>query len=515
VSPLQTVILSGALPPGTSNEAITGLGSATINGNGQIAVRTVSNPTSGGGPGGIQRLYVWQAGSFAYVARSGESAINNPGAVFGTLGTAIVDETGGVAISVGTPSGGAGTGYMTYGRPGQGLRCVAQAQFTSPSPTDYPGGVGDLNTPDLSPTGAMGYAAGQQQARSMYSAAPGQPPIMRYAFGTQIPGQASGVTAGQLMFDRIDGAGNIVFAGTISGSQGVLGAGVLSAGPAGTRLVAGPGVAIPSIPGATYTHARFPTVNQSGTIAFNADFTRSSPSSSSSGLFTMTGNTSTLVAEIGQNIPGMAPTITMASIEPAALSKGGRVYFRGSVQNAAVAPPSITRNIIFASDQAGLHRAFGVGDSVAGGATGSILAGLDTTSDDAFAINNLGQAVFTGFLNQNGTFPRAILSYLPGEGLRAIATIGGSLTVGPGDVRTISSLLMHSSLTSGALVGLSGDDGMGSPLNDSGQLVFRASFTDGSSGLFTTTIPAPGASTVVLAAAGIGCLRRERRSIRD
>lgn len=69
-----------------------------------------------------------ETGSSAFVARSGDSATNNPGAagaVFGSLGPPVVDETGGVGLFINTPSGSAGTGYFAYGRPGQGLRCVA------------------------------------------------------------------------------------------------------------------------------------------------------------------------------------------------------------------------------------------------------------------------------------------------------------------------------------------------------------------------------------------------------
>jgi hypothetical protein len=70
--------------------------------------------------------------------------------------------------------------------------------------------------------------------------------------------------------------------------------------------------------------------------------------------------------------------------------------------------------------------------------------------------------------------------------LRLIARDGGTLAVAPGDVRTITSLSFQSNTGN--------SDGQPSGFNDEGMLAFRASFADGTSGIFVSSaasVPEP------------------------
>jgi len=124
-------------------------------------------------------------------------------------------------------------------------------------------------------------------------------------------------------------------------------------------------------------------------------------------------------------------------------------------------------------------------------------------------MNAGGQIVFTAtLLGENGIFGgpggnnSTIFSWDPTLGLQLIARTGDAFTVAPGDVRTISGFNGH---------GFSGgQDGRILALNDNGMYTFNASFTDGTSGVFTTTIPTPGVAALL----GLGALaggRRRRR----
>ena len=64
--------------------------------------------------------------------------------------------------------------------------------------------------------------------------------------------------------------------------------------------------------------------------------------------------------------------------------------------------------------------------------------------------------------------------------LRLVARVGQIVEVGPGDYREIASIVFASKT--------GGEDGRARGLNDLGQVVFRATFPDGSSGVFVSDV---------------------------
>ena len=79
--------------------------------------------------------------------------------------------------------------------------------------------------------------------------------------------------------------------------------------------------------------------------------------------------------------------------------------------------------------------------------------------------------------------------------LRLLVREGDTITVAPGDLRTI------------ATFGLSGD-ARGFQFDDLGNLMFRANFTDGSQGVFVVSVPEPTSLVLSLATCIVACRRR-------
>jgi hypothetical protein len=80
----------------------------------------------------------------------------------------------------------------------------------------------------------------------------------------------------------------------------------------------------------------------------------------------------------------------------------------------------------------------------------------------------------------------------PASGLHLIAREGRLFEVAPGDLRTVSTILFAGNAGTG--------DGRPIGINNAGEVVFRLTFTDGSSGIFLTGVPEPAALLTLLGA---------------
>lgn len=126
---------------------------------------------------------------------------------------------------------------------------------------------------------------------------------------------------------------------------------------------------------------------------------------------------------------------------------------------------------------------------------------------NSITINSEGQIAFQALLSGAGVVGGAggnnsgLFGWDPTGGLCLIARTASPFEVSPGVFRTVSSI--------GGIISSGGEDGLGRSLNDNGTLVFALDFTDGSSGIFTATIPAPG-TIGLLGLAGLIASRRRR-----
>jgi hypothetical protein len=137
-------------------------------------------------------------------------------------------------------------------------------------------------------------------------------------------------------------------------------------------------------------------------------------------------------------------------------------------------------------------------------------SGLLLTSLSPPSFNAAGQSAFTATLIGDGvdaTNDRGIWATSLNGRLKLIAREGKPLEVAPSDFRTISSLFFY--------FDTGNEDGRPSSFNDSGQLAFYATFTDGSEGVFVSNavlVPEPTAVALAVFAL-IGVLGMMRRRV--
>lgn len=122
------------------------------------------------------------------------------------------------------------------------------------------------------------------------------------------------------------------------------------------------------------------------------------------------------------------------------------------------------------------------------------------------SVNTRGQVAFSSLLSGfgvNGLIGNNLALFatdLSGQ-VQLIVRRGTDFEVAPGDVRLVTSI--------GGLNTSGGQDGRAVSLNNYSEIVFSLGFADGSSGVFTATVPAP-AGVAALGLAGLFAARRRR-----
>lgn len=213
------------------------------------------------------------------------------------------------------------------------------------------------------------------------------------------------------------------------------------------------------------------------------------------------------VALTGDQAPGADPGVVFDGFTSLSLNAAGQAAFNAFLTGASVDPTNDFG--IYLENQDGVITQIArEGDQVPGADVGVVFGSLNGTAGSAF--NASGQIAFATLLvgtGVDGTNNSAIYATnLDGE-LIEIARAGDLFDVDDDplveDLRTIGLL---------SLVPLSNNEnGRPSSFNDLGELVFRATFTDGSQGVFVSNlvaVPEPGSLLMLALATLATCPRR-------
>jgi hypothetical protein len=305
--------------------------------------------------------------------------------------------------------------------------------------------------------------------------------------GDPAPGTPNGVNYDSFFYQTgFNDAGQSVFFAILTGS-GVDPSndhGIWTTGSGAPKLVVRSGSPAPGTPSGVNFQSLFGNVsfNNAGRVAFEGFLTGEGvDETNNQGLWSEGSGSLELVARRGSPAPGTPSGVNfdefLFSVFPV-LNDAGQTAFRANLTG-----PGVT----FTNDQ-GIW-SDGLGSLALVARTGSPAPG--TPSGVRFAelhlpaLNSEGQTAFRGNLTGSGinsNNDRGIWATDESGALQLIARKGSQLEVAPGDFRTISDLDFVSASGNG--------DGRASGLNNSGQLVFWARFTNGTQGVFVSSLVA-------------------------
>jgi len=496
-----TVALTGQHAPGTP--AGVSYASANdhvvVNGAGQIAYWT-SLSGSGVVPANNQAVFSGFFASPQLVARSGDPAPGMPGSNYTNVANPALGDDGNVAFTISS-----GSFTAIFGGAAASPQLVANAGDPAPGTL---AGVNYLNfqRPLVNDAAQVTYftvltGAGVTSSnnQALY-AGPFSSPQLVARTGDPAPGMPAGVNYS--LFSSL-GERTLNDTGRIAFHAGLTGAGVTTAnneaiyaGPlASPQPVARAGDAAPGMPvGVNYSTLSEVRLNDGGQVAYTAGLTGTGVTSTNNvAVYAGSAASPQIVARTGDAAPGTAVGVTYSSLGTPALGESSRVAFTASLTGENVT--SANDAAMYAGNVISPQLVLREGDPAPG--TVQKFSTFNTP-----AMNDAGQLAFTGDLDSTDSFAKRYLYGLdPQLGPILIARDGSPFDVGGGVMRTI------------ALQGIDFEEGYGDDsrtgLSNDGIVAFKLTFTDGSTGIFTTAIPEP-TSAWLLVLGGIRMLARRR-----
>lgn len=411
-----------------------------------------------------------------------------------------------------------------WAREGSGAPGIADVNFGAPNVNNTA-----LSNFRMSASGRSSFQAALRGASvtqlndtSIWMASSGGPTLVVREGGAT--GFIANVNYGQMISHVISDNVQVVLRSNLAGTgvTSLNDEGIFSVGPAGNFLIAregtvaaGAGTAVFSGGGLGTTIGN-PNVNASGRVAFRSPL--------ANGGVTATNNSGVWIAT-----PGAPTTLSLVQRENTAAPGLTAIQF-DSFDDAIASDPVIndTGSLAMIVKLRGTGVTVDNDRAIYTGPTLNQLVGregaavpLASMAGVNFGIFNDGAAVspamnaggsllFKSSLSGAGVTTEndgALFGWVAnGGGLFIVAREGEQIDVsngsGPADLRTIASL--------DAVFGSGGQDGRARSLNDFGDVIFTAKFTDGTSGVFTAPIPAPASAVVGLLGMALVAKRRRR-----
>lgn len=325
-----------------------------------------------------------------------------------------------------------------------------------------------------------------------------------------VPGAPAGSTyTGTLLLPVISDTGAVAYFAAYREPGGTVRSAIFRHFAGNSSRLAATGVVAPPTPGlpanAMFTGMPYPSIGRAGHTAFAG----SAANIPAIWMTDADGSNLRGVASANSPLPG-APTTSLLSLSSPNVGPSGDLAFVGRyATGSGVTGGTDERLWKHREGQTSLWLTEGV--QAPGQPTGVRVSFSSITFTE---LNGRGQVAFLTQLFGSGVTSanQWALFGLDSDGrLLSIARAGDPFQVAPGDVRTIQSITLASAFVpSDPNYGPGGMGGGPRALADDGSLVFTLQFTNFTSGVFTTTIPAPGTAGMLGLATGM-LLTRSRR----
>ncbi len=482
VGAINTIALSGSTAPGISDAELYSFGLPSLNADGD-AVLTATLEL---GPGSVNSandgaVYKINQGSWSLVSREGASAPGISGATFSHFSSVAIDDAGhmllrGEMSQTGSITTGNNQGLWRYSSSGSllartgstGVPGMASSNTFSSLPLEESLLSADGRAVFLTQlTWSSGITFNNDRGIWSYDGTSGA--LISREGSTIAPDTGMGTFS---IFSEpvINDNNQIAFSGVLN-----LGGNINTTNRQGIwkynqgvgELIARTGQDVPGVSNVSFQALSRPSINNVDQVAFRGTIT----SGETQGVWRYTENQGELIALAGVSDAPGAPDALFAGFGSPFLSDTGDMFFRATLQNGTGG--------VNTSNQTGLWK-MGQSQNALLFRTGSVgVPGLPAAHFADFttmAVNEVGSLVVSATLT-NGiagitTENDEGIWFADAEGNKSLIAREGDLLAG----KTISSL----SFTGNS----SGSDGQRTGFNSLDQLIFRATFTDGDSGIF-------------------------------
>ena len=507
---VRTVALSGQPAPGTPSGVVYGTFDApALNAGGRTAFDAT---LTGSGVTGANQRGIWSEGSgpLALIARSGSQAVGMPNGVtyIDVFFPSALNDAGQTAFSTFIT----GANYLgIWSGDSNNLSLVTHLGRQAPG---TPNGVkfDQFNYPSIvfNDAGQTAFASrlygngvGASNDRGIWSEGSGSLSLIARK-GSRAPGTPAGVNYLEVGAPMINAYGATAFRATLTGNQvtALTDQGIWLERSGIVALVVRTGDQAPGTPsGVKFNSLDGLWLNAAGQIAFGAYISGSGISEQ--GIWSGGSGSLALVTRTGSQAPGTPSGVNYSFFNSPVLNDAGQTAFRAYISGSGVT--GANDQGIWSEGSGSLALVARERNQAPGTPSGVMYNELFTP----VALNALGQTAFSATLIGSGVTASndlGIWATDTGGQPQLIARTGGLLEVAAGDVRKISSLDF--------VAGSGNGDGQPSGFNDMGQVAFRATFTDGSSGIFVSSAVAiPEPATLVLqglASIAVVAVRRRR-----
>jgi hypothetical protein len=420
-------------------------------------------------------MFAGPPGSLQKVAQLGSAAPS--GGNYNDFSYAFINASGQVEFLAGLS--GSSTSGIFVGNPGS-IQVAALQGTAAPAGGNY----STFGTaPSLNDSGAIAFQASLTSGSSsgIFTGTPGSMQAVALNGG---PAPGGGTYSSVTSNPTLNASGQVAFAAWVNAGANQ---GIFVGAPGSVQAAAMSGNAAPA--GGNYNNFLGNSVlNAAGQVAFLSNLTGGS---SSQGIFVGAVGAIQVAALQGNVAPAGGNYSDF--INTPVLNHFGQVAFYSNLTGGS------STSGIFVGAPGAIH-AVALQGLPAPAGNGATFSGFNI--NNYIELNAHGQVVFLGNLTGTGVTSandQALYVASPG-GVVEVVRKGDLIDVGNGSgFYTVSTINFFAS---------------GDSFSDSGELVYRLTFTDGTSGMFKSTVPVPEPSSVLLAAAGLLAAVRVRRRLK-